>query len=178
MSIPQPSQPAKLGIGVLVRGRSLLEPVVAELRGRYGAIDMISPWYPFDYTDYYGAEMGAPLYRRILFFRDPIEQTLLPEIKLQTNDIETRFHVNGKRSVNLDPGYLLLERFVLATGKNYTHRIYLDKGIYADLTLVFQNGAYQPLPWTYPDYRSSELRAFLLKARSLYCRDAVQGERM
>jgi hypothetical protein len=74
------------------------------------------------------------------------------DIKLQTNELEKRYVQEGKRRVNIDPGYIALERLVLATGKNYTHRIYLSKGIYADLTLVFHQGSFQSLAWTYRDY--------------------------
>ena len=132
---------------------------------------MISPWYDFDFTDYYAGEMGSPLYRRVLVFERLIEQEHLVRIKVKTNQIEQAFAVQGARQVNLDPGYLLLERFVLATGKNFSHRIYLGQGIYADLTLVFQDGRYQALPWTYPDYASPQLRDFLLQARQRYRRD-------
>ena len=78
---------------------------------------------------------------------------------------------DGKRSVNIDPGYLLYERFVLATGKNYSHRIYVGQGIYADLTLIFQKGAYRPLPWTYPDYADAPMADFLMEVRHKYGED-------
>ena len=73
--------------------------------------------------------------------------------------------------MNLDPGYLLYERFVLATGKNFSHRIYIGRGIYADLTLVYQKGAYRSLPWTYPDYAADTMRAFLTTVREHYAAD-------
>jgi hypothetical protein len=85
----------------------------------------------------------------------------LPDIKLRTNEIETSLLGDGKRRVNIDPGLLSQERFVLATGKNFTHRVYLRAGIHADLTLVYQKGAYSPLPWTYPDYREPEFLHYL-----------------
>jgi hypothetical protein len=78
-------------------------------------------------------------------------------VKLQTNGVESCYAVEGRRSVNVDPGYIALEQIVLGTTKGYSHRIYLGHGIFADLTLVYENGTYRTLPWTYPDYGSKEL---------------------
>jgi hypothetical protein len=77
----------------------------------------------------------------------------------------------GRREANIDPGYLLLERLVLATGKNFSHRIYVGRGIYADLTLIYQRGAYRALPWTYPDYAGAPLGRFLAAVRRKYAVD-------
>ncbi|MBI5063891.1 MAG: DUF4416 family protein, partial [Desulfatitalea sp.] len=171
MSHPSPPPRAKLVIGVFLKEKSMLPEVVDALRTEFGPLDMISPWFRFDYTDYYKAEMGGPLYRRMLVFRELIDQDRLAGIKYVTNALEERFAVEGRRCLNIDPGYLLLERFVLATGKNYTHRIHIGQGIYADLTLMFQKGEYQPLPWTYPDYAADDMRAFLALARRKYGAD-------
>lgn len=171
MSRPQPAKPAKLLAGAFLKETSLLEPIAEQLIERFGPIDQVSPWFPFDYTDYYELEMGAPLFRRLFTFKGLIEQAALPDIKLATNDIEQAFATPTGRQVNIDPGYLLHERFVLATGKNFAHRIYLGKGIYADLTLIYAKGKLQTLPWTYPDYASTEIKAFILQARQKYMID-------
>ncbi len=171
MSHPSPPPPAKLVIGVFLKEKEMLPVVVTELCRQFGALDMVSPWFRFDYTDYYKAEMGGPLSRRLLVFRHLIDQERLVAIKHSTNKLETRYAAQGRRCINIDPGYLLLERFVLATGKNYTHRIHIGQGIYADLTLMYQKGEYQPLPWTYPDYAADEMRAFLAIARRKYGAD-------
>jgi len=122
---------------------------------------------PFRYTDYYEKEMGNNLSRFFLLFEPLFQRELLPEIKLRTNNIETVFSSEGKRLVNLDPGYISLENIVLATTKGYSHRIYLDHGIYADLTLIFRNGTYKPLEWTYPDYGSEETIGIFNRWRSI-----------
>jgi hypothetical protein len=171
MSTPRPPQPAKLVVGLLLKDQKLLPVLAAELEDRFGPAGLVSPWMPFGYTAYYETEMGAPLFRRVLAFRDMIAQDGLARIKQATNAIEQTHMVQGRRRVNIDPGYLLLERFVLATGKNYSHRIYIGEGIYADLTLVFEHGAYHPLPWTYPDYADRPLRDFLQRVRSQYAGD-------
>jgi len=171
MSLPQPPQPAKLIVGLLLKERSLVPELSAALQAEFGVIDMVSPWFPFNYTEYYAPEMGQPLHRRLLVFEKLIEQQALARIKLTTNRIENQYARDGKRQVNLDPGYLLYERFVLATGKNYTHRIYIGEKIYADLTLMYQQGQYRALPWTYPDYADTDMRMFLLKVRQKYGAD-------
>jgi hypothetical protein len=171
MSTPMPPQPAKLVIGLITKAKERADDVCSRLRDRYGPIDLVSHWFDFSFTDYYHAEMGAPLFRRVFSFEHLIVQDQLAQIKCHTNTLETEFSRQGRRLVNIDPGYLLHERFVLATGKNYTHRIYIGREIYADLTLIYQKGAYQPLPWTYPDYASPQMGDFLMKVRRKYGTD-------
>ncbi len=124
-------------------------------------MDFLSMPGAFAYTTYYDNEMGSGIRRQTASFLNLVAQGSLPDIKLRTNEIETNLLRDGKRQVNIDPGLLSAERFVLATGKNFTHRVYLRDGIFADLTLVYQKGAYRPLPWTYPDYREPEFLHYL-----------------
>ena len=173
MSLPQAPQPAKLIIGLIMKDRALFEPVSVELVNDFGSEDLVSAWMPFDYTTYYQPEMGAPLQRRLLAFKKLINQDKLPEIKLTTNRLEHSFSRNGKRKVNIDPGYLLYERFVLASGKNFSHRIYIGSGIYADLTLIYQRGKFEKLPWTYPDYADEPMMSFLRQVRQKYAVDVT-----
>ncbi len=174
MSIPVPPKPAKLVIGIILRERSQIDSIAGELIEKFGAVDVVSPWFPFDLTHYYEKEMGDCLARRMFSFKSLIAQEALVDIKLSTNAIEANYLQNGSRGVNIDPGYLLMERFVLATGKNFSHRIYIGKGIYADLTLMYSKGGFQPLPWTYPDYAGENIRGFLKKARDKYRIDLNQ----
>ncbi len=173
MSVLQPPRPAKLVIGVFMKQKTLFDRIAGLLTREFGSADIISCWFPFNYTDYYTNEMGNPLFRRMIAFQRCIEQGQLPDIKWTANAIEEDFQVDGKRTVNIDSGYLLRERFVLATGKNYAHRIYIGKSVYADLTLIYSAGGYQPLPWTYPDYLAADMQAFLLRARNKYIRDLL-----
>jgi len=124
-------------------------------------MDFLSMSSPFTYTTYYNNEMGPGIRRQMAGFLNPVALETLPDIKLRTNQIEIGLSSKGKRRVNIDPGLLSPERFVLATGKNFTHRIYLRDGIYADLTLIYEKGGYRPLPWTYPDCRESEFLHYL-----------------
>ncbi|MBN2418318.1 MAG: DUF4416 family protein, partial [Deltaproteobacteria bacterium] len=136
------------------------------------------PWLMFERTRYYEKEMGWPLHRRFITFRELITPEELVGKKLSTNRIEIKYSVDGKRCINIDPGYICLERLVLATGKNYTHRIYLSHGIYADLTLVFNKGTFKPLEWSYPDYSDNESIDFFNNEREKYKNQlrSVEGE--
>jgi hypothetical protein len=171
MSQPAPPQPAKLVIGFFLHEKNLGASVVEKLIQRFGDVDIVSEWMPFDQTAYYEPEMGVPLHRRMLAFETLVQQSELSQAKLITNQIEKQYAHNGKRGVNIDPGYLLLERFVLATGKNFAHRIYIGKRIYADLTLVFRKGHFESLPWSFPDYAGARIQAFLTRAREKYAHD-------
>jgi hypothetical protein len=175
MSQPRAPKPAKLIVSLLLQQKQLILSVARELKGLFGSIDMISSWYPFDFTSYYEAEMGKPLFRRFIVFRELIQQDQLSEIKLATNGIEKRYLKNGNRRVNIDPGYLVHARFVLATGKDYSHRIYIGNGVYADLTLVYREGDFKPLPWTYPDYAAEKTRDYFVRIRHKYSVDLKQN---
>jgi hypothetical protein len=174
MSLPQLPKPAKLITGFFVKDKALAVDIARELQDRLGPVDMVSQWLNFDFTTYYEPEMGAPLNRRLVVFKPLVEQTQLAAIKRMTNTLEQKYQRQGQRRVNIDPGYLLAERFVLATGKNFTHRIYLDQGIYADLTLIYQKGAFRTLPWTYSDYADRRLIAFLTLVRNKYMLELKQ----
>ena len=178
MSVPVPSRPAKLLIGFFLAHQNLAGTIMERLEDLFGPIDLVSRWLSFDYTDYYTREMGAPLYRRMVAFKRLIDQEQLPDIKHLTNAIEADYASHGGRVVNIDPGYLLLERLVLATGKNFSHRIYLRRGIYADLTLIYRQGRFESLPWTYPDYADVQLQDFLFMVRKKYALDLKDDERV
>jgi len=168
MSLPQDPKPAKLVIGLLMKDRALFEPLAVELSAIYGSPDMISAWMAFDYTAYYESELGSPLCRRLMAFETLIDQQELAAVKITTNRLEQAYARNRRRRVNIDPGYLLYERFVLASGKNFCHRIYIGHRIYADLTLIYRRGAFETLPWTYPDYADQPIRSFLERVRKKY----------
>jgi hypothetical protein len=168
MSSPRESDRVKLITSLFSAEKELIDQVIDELKGSFGAMDVITPWLMFDRTRYYEKEMGWPLYRRFVTFRDLIPPEELVDKKLTTNSIEERYTESGKRRINIDPGYICLERLVLATGKNYTHRIYLSHGIYADLTLVFNKGTFKSLEWSYRDYADAESIAFFNNEREKY----------
>ncbi|TFG38003.1 MAG: DUF4416 family protein [Syntrophobacterales bacterium] len=157
MSEPKIPDPVKLVSSIFSRETVLLKEVVRELSGKFGGIDFISEYMPFEYTDYYDKEMGDLLVRRFISFEDLVDPEVLPDVKLYTNKIEKDLSSGRKRQVNIDPGYLSEGHLLLATGKRYAHRPYLRDGIYADLTLIYRRGAFWPLEWTYPDYAGESI---------------------
>jgi hypothetical protein len=168
MSIPRKPKPAKLFLSIISGSIESINSVLYKLVGYYGAFDFVSAVLPFDYTEYYYGEMGRPLIRRFASFDRLIQQEDLVHVKVETNLLEVELSKGGKRTVNIDPGYLIAERLVLASGKNNTHRIYLSKSIYADLTLIYYDKDYRPLAWTYPDYAEPKLRGWLRTLRQKY----------
>lgn len=168
MSRLHPPLPVKPFISLICAKPEYETRVWQELTALFGPPDLISGWLPFSQTDYYAPEMGPKLLRRLAVFLRLSDPVALVTWKLAAHSLEQRLSFGGRRLINLDPGYLTRERLVLATGKNYSHRLYLDRGIYAEVTLIFQDGAWQSLPWTYPDYREPDLQIFLTQARRKY----------
>jgi hypothetical protein len=168
MSRPQEPDHVKPISSLFSPERELIERVVRELSEILGPVDWISPEFSFNRTKYYAREMGWPLYRRFISFETLVPPEYLVEIKLKTNEVEAHYCCEGNRRVNIDPGFISPERLILATGKNYVHRVYLSKGIYADLTLLFQRGSFRPLEWTYPDYADPEIRGLFDEVRKQY----------
>jgi hypothetical protein len=168
----QPSEPedVKLFSSLFSPRAERIPDTIREMEQWFGPADWVGPEMAFDRTRYYEREMGWPLYRRFVSFARLIRPDEIVEVKLRTNGIERRDLREGRRRINIDPGYVSLERVVLVTGKNYTHRIYLSRGIYADLTLLFRRGTFEALKWTYPDYGSPEMIQVFNDMRTRYKR--------
>jgi hypothetical protein len=169
MGILRPTAPVKLLVGMIAGQQALFEEVRPFLTARFGPVDLESPVYAWTHTTYYEKELGENLKRQFFFFKPSLPPDSLPEIKRFTNELEQRWlrtTAEGNfRRINLDPGYLAPSKIVLATTKDYSHRIYLRDGIYAEVTLVFQGKSFIPLPHTYPDFRSDEYISLFNEAR-------------
>ena len=158
----------KLIASLFSSNEALIEKVIEQMQRYFGKVDWVSEKLLFNRTRYYEKEMGWPLYRRFLSFAKLISADSLPDVKLETNRCENTHSADARRMINIDPGYISPERLVLATGKNYIHRVYLTKGIYADLTLVFHAGTFTPLVWTYPDYADVRVISYFNTVRNDY----------
>lgn len=156
MKNSSPAEQTLLFAGALFRDDKYLLLSKERLEAAFGSIISETPEMAWDHSECYRDELGWPIKRIFFFFRDRIRPEDLPEIKLLTNDIENQLSTDGKRNINIDPGYITLSRVVLASTKNYSHRIYLGKGIYAEITLVRLNGRFRPHIFTYPDFSSEE----------------------
>lgn len=151
--------------GLIYNSAAAVEQAETLLCNAFGTIALRSQDVPFDKTDYYHKEMGTRLIRRLLSFTTQIHPGDLAAIKVKTNAMEEQLASDGKRTVNIDPGYVELSKVVLASTKNYSHRIYIGNGIYAEVTLIYKHGAYTVLEWTYPDYKTEMFREFFKKVR-------------
>jgi hypothetical protein len=158
----------KLIIGFIFKEEGFLKKAEGILLRHFGAIDLESPILPFDYTDYYQKEIGSGLSRKFVSFKKLIPSQKLASVKILTNKIEEKLSLKGRRRINIDPGYLTLAKLVLASTKDYSHRIHLSNGIFAEITLCYQNKIFQPREWTYPDYRSAEYLHIFNDIRNIY----------
>jgi len=158
----------KLICGVLTSRPEAVETIQSSLEQSFGPVDFKSNLEEFTYTDYYNKEMGTPIYRFFVSFGDLVAPETLPDIKIKTNELETAFIADGQRKVNLDPGLLSLQRLVLASTKDNGRRIPLSDGVYAEITLIYVNGDFESLDWTYPDYRSRPYRDIMKGIRDVY----------
>jgi len=150
-------KPAKLIIGILAADRNCLHAGIDAVTDKFGKADLTSHVWPFDQTDYYKEQTGARILRQFVSFEKLIGPGKLAKIKHQTNKLEQKLVKSlGQplsRPVNLDPGIIEPAKLILATTKDYSHRIYIGKKMYAEVTLMFDKGRWQPLDHTYPDYR-------------------------
>ena len=162
--------PVKLIIGFIFKEETAFQKARQRLLSKYGAIDFESDTFSFAATSYYEKELGAGLFRKFVSFTKLISPLDLSAIKIFTNALEQRYAVNGLRTINIDPGYLNLARLVLASTKDFSHRIYLGKGIFGEITLIFKDKSFQHLDWTYPDYRSQEYISIFHQIRKIYFR--------
>lgn len=160
----------KLICGVTISSKVNLEDIIINLENTFGLVEDRSRLIDFTHTDYYTPEMGPNLKKLLLSFEKPFLADNLWLAKRSTIDIECIYMKDGKRRVNLDPGYLETSKLVLASTKNFSHRIYLSQGIWAEVTLIYADGKFQKLPWTYPDYLENEFITFLEKTRDKYKR--------
>lgn len=167
MGVPHLFEEPILFIGVLFSDESAFKHVFPVLQDKFGNILFQSDLQPWKYSDHYNKELGSPIYRKFIFFDKIIDPSTLADIKLLTNNIEDIYSQNGKRLINLDPGYITLAKVVLASTKNYSHRIYIGKGIYAELALVYRNRQFITMPYTYNDYKDPTYLTMFMEVRNL-----------
>jgi hypothetical protein len=167
MGVPHLFEEPVLFVGILFSEVRFFEDVLPALKAKFGRILLESEIQPWNFSDHYSEELGSPLYRKFIFFGEIIDPSILPDIKLYTNEIESSYSHSGKRRINLDPGYITLAKVVLASTKNYSHRIYLGKGIYAELALLYRGHQFHSMPYTYNDYKDPAYLNMFMTARNL-----------
>lgn len=169
MARPEEAYPVKLFVAALWGHRDAFDRARQRLEEEYGPTDYEGPAIEFDVTDYYAPEMGQPLYRTILSIEKTISPDTIVAVKLFTNLAEDELaQPSGRRTVNLDPGYMDFSKVVLPSAKYGAQKIYLGRGIWADPTLRYSKGRFYPFEWTFPDFKDSRYETCLLRIRELY----------
>jgi hypothetical protein len=162
------------------RYEATLDYARAQCESQFGAISHISQPFAFTETDYYTSTMGSELKKQFLAFERIIDPAELPAIKCRTNKWEAEYAALGRhpevRPLNLDPGYITPAKLVLASTKDHAHRIYLRDGIYAEITLAFRHRKWQPMEWTYPDYRRDDYQQFFTQCREWLLNCGTAGD--
>ncbi len=161
--------PVKLIIGILAYDQSCLEAAVDALENKFGKIDFTSDIWPFTQTEYYKDETGENILRQFVTFEKLISPDQLASIKRRTNKLEEnlakKLNVEAPRPVNLDPGIIEPSKLILASAKNFSHRIYIGKKIWAEVTLNFSKGIWKKFDYTFPDYQQAHYHDFFSKVR-------------
>ncbi len=178
MATRNPNQPqVKIFFAIMTTCEDTRRRVEAIIEDTYSPIDHRDETYPFDpLTKYYEPEFGTELTKQVFSTTDLVTPRDLVDIKIYTNEIEEQFASGPEpatsRTVNIDPGYLNHSKVVLATTKDHAHRLYIDHGIFEEITLSFnrREKSYLPNPWTYPDYQMPERLQFFAKVRETYNR--------
>ncbi len=160
--------PVCLILALTWKSESVASQALQWFEGTVGPVADRSETIHFNHTRYYHEEMGADLFKAFYAFEQPVDPASLSSVKRFSNEIEDRLSLEGRRQVNLDPGYLEAAKLILATTKNFSHRIYLDQGIYGDVQLYWQHGRFQFNPWTYPDYKDERVVQFFTRVREVY----------
>ena len=161
---------AKLFIGFIYSDEEILNKTISLLSENYGKIILKSESFPFQHTCYYES-MGQNLKKVLLAFDELIERDHISLIKIHSNEIENLFLDNGKRRINIDPGYLTLSNVYLASCKEYYHRIYIGNGIYLENEYYWSKKDYVFFEWTYPDYKTEGYVNFFKELRNIYARE-------
>jgi hypothetical protein len=160
---------ALLFIGLIYNSAQNPDHVYKVLEEEFGTVCLSSARFPFTETNYYNREMGEGLLREFIAFEALVSMERISDIKLRTNWMEhTYFSSDGRRTVNIDPGYITSAKVVLATTKDFQHRLYLGNGIYAEVTLRYRKSSFYPWEWTYRDYRRRETIDFFNRLREVY----------
>ncbi len=182
MGKPAPPPTSLLIVAAFSRYTSALDWAERLMSAAWGPIACRSPRFSFVQTRYYEAEMGCGLLKQFFAFADPIDPASLAERKLAANAWEEQYAAlklhPEPRPLNLDPGYLTLSKLVLASTKDFAHRVYIGQGIYAEITLFYRHGRWEPHEWTFPDYRQDEYHEFFSQCRRyLHTLEPKEGRR-
>ncbi len=187
MGNPQPPHQVLLVMAAFSRHAEGLAWAKETAERHLGPVALTSPNFDFNQTDYYTVSMGTNLKKVFYAFETLVDPAELPKVKRMANGWEDEYGRMGTcpeaRPLNLDPGYITEAKLVLASTKDHAHRLYLQSGIYGEVTLYYQHRQWRCHPWTFPDYQTADYHSFFERCRN-YLRDrranrpAAPGEGM
>jgi hypothetical protein len=156
-------------LAVITRYDEALAWTKATLAGAWGPVALQSPSFPFRETDYYTATMGPELNKTFLVFEPLADPGDVADWKFRSNAWEDEYAALRRhdelRPLNLDVGYITPAKLVLASTKDHAHRMYLGRGMYAEVTLFYKHRMWQHHDFTFPDYRRADYHAFFEEVR-------------
>ena len=168
MSQPEKIIPVKLFAGLIYSDEKVLDSTRILLGEAFGEIDYRSKIFLFSTpTHYYEKEMGNNLKKIFFSFKKPVNPSELSRAKNITFEIEKKFETDGKRSVNIDPGYIDFNKVVLGSYKYGSQKIYIGENVWADITLFYEKGSFKNFPWTFPDFKDDRYYKALFEIRQL-----------
>lgn len=167
----QSHPPALLIMAAFSRYGEALDWARQRAEAECGPVALQSERFVHDETAFYEPTMGSGLLKTFFAFQRRIDPAAIVDLKLRSNAWEEEFRTTAQwpepRPLNIDPGYLTEAKLVLATTKDRDHRLYLDRGIFAEVTLHYHHGAWRERAWTYPDYRRADYHRFFDQCRAL-----------
>ncbi len=138
-----------------------------ECESNYGKIYKYSNEENFsNFSKYYEKEMGENLTKQIITFDKMFDIENLHRVKIRTNKMEEDYAISQSRLINIDPGYVTLAKVLLFSTKDNIHRIYINDGIFSEITLKFRGNTFNPLESTYKDYRESSVINYFNSVRN------------
>ncbi len=164
-------QPAMLIAAITSRYEPAIDWAIEKATTQWGDVALRSPLFEFNETEFYEKTMGTELKKRLIAFERLIDPEQIAAAKVLSNQWEHEYNLQSdvaeERPINIDPGYITQAKLVLATTKNRDHRIYLQQGIFAEITLHFHSGKWQKSRWTYADYQRDDFQTFFTQCRDL-----------
>jgi hypothetical protein len=170
MGLPTPHPPVYIILAAFSRYEAALDWATEKVTATWGSIVLASPRFEFHETSYYEQTMGSGIRKQFLLCEQPRDPAELSAMKLLSNAWEDEYaalaNMPEPRPLNIDPGYITLGKLVLASTKDFAHRIYLGQGIYAEVTLHYRHHRWQHHDFTFPDYRRDDYQKFFSECRA------------
>jgi len=168
----QKPPPGQLIVSIIYSHIDAVVDALRLLEKQFGRVRCETVDIQYTNTDRYEEEMGSNLVRRLFSFEKLVERDSLPEIKSVCQEIERQLGDQVGdfvfRAANLDPGVLTPDNLVMASNREYNHRIYLADGVFAEIQLIWAHGQFTRLPWTNHDFCDDEVVDFLIRVRQTF----------